>query len=67
MIYLLFLLSGAFSLTYEVAWVRALTLEFGATTLAVSTVVSVFMGGLALGAWLAGRRIDRVTRSPRIA
>ncbi|MFQ5656673.1 MAG: fused MFS/spermidine synthase, partial [Candidatus Methylomirabilales bacterium] len=37
----------------------ALTLEFGSTTLAVSTVLTVFMGGLALGSWLAGRWVDR--------
>ena len=55
----LFFLSGAFALVYQVAWVRAMTLEFGSTTLAVSTVLTVFMGGLGLGAWLIGRRIDR--------
>ena len=55
----LFFLSGAFALVYQVAWVRAMTLEFGSTTLAVSTVLTVFMGGLGLGAWLIGRRIDQ--------
>ena len=59
LVFALFFLSGAFALVYEVSWVRALTLEFGSTTLAVSTVLTVFMGGLALGSWLAGRRVDR--------
>ncbi len=56
----LFFFSGAFALVYEVAWVRALSLQFGSTSLAVSTVLTLFMGGLALGAWLAGRRADRL-------
>jgi spermidine synthase len=55
-----FFLSGAFALVYEVSWVRAMTLLFGSTSLAASTVLSVFMGGLALGAWLSGRRADRL-------
>ena len=29
---------------------------FGVTTLAVSTIIAVFMGGLSIGAWLGGRR-----------
>jgi len=57
-----FVLSGAAGLMYQVVWGRLLVLVFGSTTLAVSTVLSVFMGGLALGAWLAGRRIDRRPR-----
>jgi spermidine synthase len=50
-----FFLSGATGLIYEVLWARMLGLVFGATTLAVSTVLAAFMGGLALGSALAGR------------
>lgn len=50
-----FILSGATGLIYEVLWARMLGLVFGATTLAVSTVLAAFMGGLALGSALAGR------------
>ncbi len=57
-----FLVSGAAGLIYQVVWTRLLVLVFGSTTLAVSTVLTIFMGGLALGAWLAGRWIDRSTR-----
>jgi spermidine synthase len=57
-----FVLSGAAGLMYQVVWGRLLVLVFGSTTLAVSTVLSVFMGGLALGAWLVGRWIDRRPR-----
>jgi spermidine synthase len=52
---LLFLVSGATSLVYEVLWLRSLILIFGSTQFATSTVLSTFMGGLALGAFLAGR------------
>lgn len=55
----LFFLSGATSLVYEVLWTRRLSLTFGHTVLAVSTVLTVFMSGLALGSFLAGRWTDR--------
>ena len=54
-----FLLSGLSSLIYEVLWVRMLILIFGSTTFAISTVLTAFMGGLALGSYLCGRFIDR--------
>lgn len=38
---------------------RMLVRVFGITTYATSTVVAVFMGGLALGAWLSGRWLAR--------
>jgi spermidine synthase len=48
-------LSGATALVYEVLWVRMLLLRLGSTGLAVSTVVSAYMTGLAFGAYAAGR------------
>ncbi len=56
-IFALFLASGATSLVYEVVWLRQLILIFGSTQFATSTILSTFMGGLALGAFLAGRRL----------
>ena len=53
---LLYAASGAAALVYEVTWTRLLTLQLGHTVAAVSTVLAAFMGGLAIGAWLAGRR-----------
>ena len=50
----LYTLSGAAALVYEVAWTRLLTLQMGHTVSAVSTVLAAFMGGLAIGAWIAG-------------
>src|SRR6266581_1724376 len=60
-----FVLSGATGLIYEVLWARMLGLVFGATTLAVSTVLAAFMGGLALGSALAGRKGAAVKRPIR--
>src|SRR5262252_5097022 len=51
----LYAASGAAALVYEVAWTRLLTLQMGHTVAAASTVLAAFMGGLAGGAWIAGR------------
>src|SRR5439155_241306 len=56
---LLFLLSGATGLVYELLWVRLLYQAFGSTIQSVTTVVAAYMGGLGLGAWWLGRRADR--------
>ena len=61
-----FVLSGATGLIYEVLWMRMLGLVFGATTLAVSTVLVAFMGGLALGSALAGRLGSRIQHPLRV-
>ncbi|MBI3591800.1 MAG: fused MFS/spermidine synthase [Candidatus Melainabacteria bacterium] len=53
-----FILSGISGLIYEVVWTRMLTYVFGGTTLAVSTVLTAFLGGLALGSYLGGKFID---------
>lgn len=58
----LFFASGAAGLIYEVLWMRRLCLVFGATQLAVATVLSSFMAGLAVGAWIGGRIADRMRR-----
>src|SRR5215212_7859371 len=57
-----FVLSGATGLIYEVLWARMLGLVFGATTLAVSTVLAAFMGGLALGSAIAGKLAQRLRK-----
>jgi spermidine synthase len=55
---ILTLLSGASALIYEVGWFRLLSLSFGVSVYAASAVLIAFMGGLALGSWLVGRRAD---------
>jgi spermidine synthase len=57
---LCFFVSGASGLIFEVIWTRMFSLVFGATTLAISTVLTAFMGGLALGSYLSGRFADRL-------
>jgi spermidine synthase len=56
---LLYTVSGAAALVYEVVWTRLLTLQLGHTVAAASTVLAAFMGGLAVGAWIAGRVSQR--------
>src|SRR5438105_12481646 len=58
----LFFLSGATGLIYELLWVRVLYQSFGSTIQSVTTVVAAYMGGLGLGAWLFGRIVDRTDR-----
>jgi spermidine synthase len=62
LVLLCFFLSGFSGLLYEVLWLRMLILIFGSTTLAVSTVLTSFMGGLALGSYLFGRIMDQKKR-----
>ena len=52
---LLFAVSGAAALIYEVVWTRLLTLQMGHGIAAASAVLAAFMGGLAAGAGAAGR------------
>lgn len=66
LVYGIFFLSGAAALMYEVVWVRSLSLIFGGTHLAVTTVLSVFMGGLALGSFLIGKRVDTIKNPLRL-
>lgn len=59
----LFVISGFTGLVYEVVWVRMFTTVFGNTVFATSTVLTAFMGGLALGSYLIGRTADRSEKS----
>ncbi|HEY3356290.1 MAG TPA: fused MFS/spermidine synthase [Polyangia bacterium] len=59
---LLFFISGLVGLIFESLWTRQLVLTFGSTTFALSTVLCAYMGGLALGSYIAGKRIDRISR-----
>jgi spermidine synthase len=57
-----FLLSGCAALIYQTAWTRQFALVFGTSELAVATVLAAYMGGLALGAWLAEHALSRIRR-----
>jgi spermidine synthase len=56
----IYFFSGACSLTYEVIWQRLLKLILGNTTYATTITVAVFMGGLALGAFLVRKKADAI-------
>ncbi|HEY0711406.1 MAG TPA: fused MFS/spermidine synthase, partial [Polyangia bacterium] len=60
LVFACFFLSGASGLIFEMVWTRELTLVFGSTTLAISTVLTAFMGGLGLGSFAASRFADRL-------
>ena len=64
--YLIFFLSGATGLVYEVIWVRLTGLVFGNTSHAISVVLGAFMAGLALGSWVLGRKVDSVPSALRM-
>src|SRR5260221_1479129 len=62
----IFVLSGAAGLIYEVVWSRQLVLVFGNTTQAVSTILTGFFGGMAVGSFAGGRVADRVRNPLRL-
>jgi predicted membrane-bound spermidine synthase len=57
---MLFVLSGACGLAYEVVWTRFLGLFLGNTVLVHTVVLGTFMGGMAAGSLLVARRIERI-------
>ena len=44
LVFICFFISGATSLIFENLWIRMLSLVFGSTTLAISSVLTSFMG-----------------------
>lgn len=50
-----FFVSGITGLIYQTLWIRMMDKVIGSAPFAVAAVVTVFMGGLALGSYLAGR------------
>ena len=59
-IFLFFFLSGLSSLVFEVIWERLLMQVFGSTTFAISTLLTAFMAGLAIGSWVGGKWAGRL-------
>ena len=55
----LFYVSGIAGLIYQVLWLRRLSLVFGVTVYAASTVLAAFMAGLAIGSALSSRLLRR--------
>ncbi len=59
-------LSGAASMVYEVAWMRALRLVIGSSIYAFSAMLTTFLVGLALGSFLFARIWGRRQASPTL-
>lgn len=62
LLYALFALSGFAGLIYESIWSHYLKLLLGHAAYAQTVVLMIFMGGMAIGAWMAGNWSYRVTR-----
>ncbi|MBW2972717.1 fused MFS/spermidine synthase [Candidatus Woesearchaeota archaeon] len=50
------------SIVYEVVWGRHLSFVFGTSAFAITTVLTAFMAGLAIGSLYGGRLIDRIQK-----
>lgn len=59
-LFALFSLSGFAGLIYESIWSHYLKLFLGHAAYAQTLVLAIFMGGMALGAWLCGKLIHRL-------
>ncbi|MEK1940835.1 MAG: fused MFS/spermidine synthase, partial [Pseudomonas sp.] len=59
---LLLFISGSAALIYQVLWIKQLSLVVGVEVYAITTGVSAFFAGLALGGLLLGRCADRLAR-----
>jgi len=64
-LFLLFFLSGISGLIYESIWSRYIRQFVGSAATAQVLVLSLFMGGMALGALLVARRLGQVRRPVR--
>jgi len=51
--------SGVSALIYQIVWIRKFGLVFGVDVFTMATVLSAFMGGLALGSLIFGRLVDK--------
>jgi predicted membrane-bound spermidine synthase len=60
-LFFIFFLSGFSGLIYESVWSGYLKLFLGHAAYAQTLVLSLYMGGMAVGAWLAGRHMQRLT------
>ena len=61
-IYALFALSGFAGLIYEGSWARYLKLFLGHSSYGQVLTLCIYMGGLAIGSFVAGKLVERVKR-----
>jgi spermidine synthase len=60
-VYLLFLLTGFATLSYEILWTRALSMFFGSSVYAFSAILAAFLLGIAAGSYFYAGRITTQT------
>src|SRR3989442_6541690 len=53
----LYAVSGAVAMVYEVAWSRLLVLVLGSSTYSYTIMLTTFLAGLAIGAWLGAHLV----------
>lgn len=61
-LYLLFFLSGASALIFEVVWQKMLLTVFGASSYSTTVILAALFTGLAAGSYWCGKLLDRVSR-----
>ena len=59
---MLFFMSGAAALVYQVLFSKELSYVFGSQAVATYTVLATYMGGMAIGAWLGGKLAANLTK-----
>ena len=62
LIYFLFALSGFAGLIYEGSWARYLKLFLGHSSYGQVLTLCIYMGGLAIGSFIAGKMVEKVKR-----
>ena len=60
MLLIILAITAMSSLIYEIVWSRELSQVFGTGAFAITTVITVFLGGLALGSLLCGKILDKI-------
>ena len=64
--WLIVFLTGFVALIYEICWVRQATLIFGVSIVAYSIVLTAYMGGMAIGNFVFGKRADNAQSLPKL-
>ena len=65
-IYLCFFFSGVSALIYQIVWVREFGNIFGNSIYSASIVIAVFMSGLGIGGYIAGRWADKAHQTNKL-
>ena len=62
LVYFLFALSGFAGLIYEGSWARYLKLFLGHSSYGQVLTLCIYMGGLAIGSFVAGKLVEKTKR-----